>query len=156
MILRRLTLTTLLCSALCSGLEAQEPGRANPLVHWGKWGTAGISLGLHLLAISAHNRSDRTLRTLTSNCFDSPASCAIGSDGTYVDSQTEGMFQSVLSDNRKARAYLITGEVALLGTVVLFVSDLARKKARPPNKPFNPEIAPGPNGSTHVGFRLEF
>jgi len=156
MILRRLLFTALLGCAFSSGLEAQEEPRPNPLVHWGKWGTAGLSLGLHLLAITAHNRSDRTFRTLTSNCFDTPDSCTIGSDGTYVDSHTEAMFQSVLSDNRKARAYLISGEVVLLGTVVLFVSDLARKKARPPNKPFNPEIAPGPNGSTHVGFRLEF
>ena len=156
MMLRRLALAALLSTALASGLAAQEPVRTSPLVHWGKWGAAGLSLGLHLLAISAHNRSDRTFRTLTSNCFDAPDSCAIGSDGTYVDRHTEGMFQSVLSDNRKARAYLITGEVALLGTVVLFVSDLARKKARPPNKPFNPEIAPGPNGTTHLGVRLEF
>jgi len=156
MMIRRLALVLLLASMTASALEAQEPLKPNPLVHWGKWGTAGVSLALHLLAISVHNRSDRNLRSLTVNCFDTPANCTIGSDGTYVDSHTEAMFQNVLSDNRRARAYLIGGEVALLGTVVLFVSDLTRKKSRPPNKPFNPEIAPGPNGTTHLGFRLEF
>lgn len=155
MTLRRVVLVFTVLLTLATPLMAQS-ARPSPLVHWGKWGAAGLSLGLHLLAISAHNRSDRTLRTLTANCFDTPAACDIGSDGAYVDPRSEAQFQSVLSDNRKARAYLITGEVALLGTVVLFVSDLTRKKAHPPNKPFNPEIAPGPNGTTHVGFRLEF
>ncbi|MEO8031042.1 MAG: hypothetical protein ABI765_09340 [Gemmatimonadota bacterium] len=152
----RAALTVLLAAALTSSASAQDSLRANPLVHWGKWGTAGISLAFHLIAISAHNRSDRTLSQLTLNCFETPVSCSVGSDGRYVDSQSEAMFQSVLHDNRKARAYLIGGEVALLGTVVLFVADLTRHKAHPPNQPFNPEISPGPNGTTHLGFRFSF
>jgi hypothetical protein len=141
---------------LSTAARAQELSPANPLVHWGKWGAAGLSLTLHLLAVSANNKANSAYSELQSSCAEDPHLCDLSSDGSYADPGSEALYQESLHQDRRARTFLISGEVALLGTVALFVIDLTRHKGPPPNKPWSPEITTGPHGTTHLGFRVEF
>jgi hypothetical protein len=149
-----LSLGLLLLSSAARAQEQTTP--ANPLVHWGKWGAAGLSLTLHLLAVSANNKANTAYSELQNSCFQDPHLCDLTSDGSYADPGSEALYQESLHQDKRARAFLISGEVALLGTVALFVIDLTRHKGPPPNKPWNPEITTGPHGTTHIGVRVAF
>ncbi|HTO72899.1 MAG TPA: hypothetical protein VMJ30_03725 [Gemmatimonadales bacterium] len=143
---------------LAAQLQAQQQPipPANPLVHWGKWGAAGLSLTLHLLAVSANTKANDAYHTLQTACTLDNSLCEVGEDGTYTHPASEALYQESLHQDRRARAFLVSGEVALLGTVALFVIDLTRKKGPPPDIPFNPEVTQGPDGSTRLGFRVAF
>lgn len=141
---------------LSTAARAQEASPANPLVHWGKWGAAGLSLTFHLLAVSANNKANTAYSELQSSCADDPHLCDLSSDGSYADPGSEALYQESLHQDRRARGLLVAGEVALLGTVALFVVDLTRHKGPPPNKPWSPEITTGPHGTTRIGLRVAF
>ena len=125
-------------------------------MHWGKWAGAGLSLTLHLLAVSANSKANDAYSSLQTACAIDNSLCDAGADGSYTNPKTAALYQESLHQDRRARAFLVGGEVALLGTVALFVIDLTRHKGPPPDIPFDPEITPGPNGTTHVGFRVAF
>ena len=141
---------------LSTAAHGQETHQSSALVHWGKWGAVGLSLTLHLLAVSANSQANQAYTTLQRSCAFDPSLCDLTSDGTYAHPGSEALYQESLHQDRRARAFLLSGEVALLGTVALFVIDLTHHKGPPPNKPFNPEITRGPHGTTHVGFRIAF
>lgn len=141
---------------LSGSAHAQDVSHSSPLVHWGKWGAAGVSLTLHLLAVSANNKANQSYSQLQTACGVDPTLCDLAPDGSYEDPRAEALYQESLHQDRRARSFLISGEVALLGTVALFVLDLTRHKGPPSNKPWNPEVTSGPHGTTRLGFRVEF
>ena len=126
---------------------------SSPLIKYGKWVLAAGAVGMNLLAARAHDRADDAFDALEDACFESSVRCIIGPDGTYADRQIEGLYQTSLHYDRRARTWLIAGETALLGAAALFVLEFTRKTHKPDNIPFEPEIR-SLRQATGVGVRV--
>lgn len=142
-----------LLSVLAGRAEAQGLG---PVVKYGKWVLVAGSLGMNYLAVRAHNRADDTFDVLESYCGVASERCALGPGGAYADPEIEGLYQTSVRYDRRARLWLIGGESALAGAAVLFVWELTRPKGRPDNIPFEPEVRSLRTGGTGLGMRLAF
>jgi hypothetical protein len=153
---------------LLLALAAMQPGplagqqrdslwtRSSPfLVKYGKWGTLAAAVGMGLKAAEAHRDADRAFDRLEDYCGPDPARCDQGPDGSYSDPAAERYYQASLRHDRRARRWLLGGEVALLGTAGLFVWELTRPKRLPDNIPFEPEISVLPHES-RFGLRIGF
>ncbi len=146
--------SALLVLALLAGrAEAQGLG---PGVKYGKWVLLAGSLGMNYLAVRAHNRAEDTFDVLESHCSVSQDRCIVEPGGAYSDPEIEGLYQTSLRYDRRARLWLIGGESALAGAAVLFVWELTRPKGRPDNIPFEPEVKSLRAGGTGLGMRLAF
>ena len=156
-----LLVAVLTCLLSASPLAAQTGGdtlliRSSPfLVKYGKWAILAASIGMGLKASQAHHAADRAYSRLEDYCFADRTRCDQAAGGSYVDPVAEGYFQSALHGDRRARRWLVGGEVALIGTAGLFVWELTRPKSLPKNIPFEPTLQVGPT-TTQVGLRLEF
>ena len=145
------------CSALLVLLllagraEAQGPG-----VKYGKWVLLAGAIGMNYLAVRAHDRAENTFDILESRCGAVQERCALGPSGAYADPEIEGLYQTSLRYDRRARLWLIGGETALAGAAALFVWELTRPKGRPDNIPFEPEVRSLRAGGTGIGVRLAF
>ena len=131
---------------------APAPYRVAPAVSWGKWAAAAVAVGSTVLGIHQHNAGNNAYRELVLYCSGSVL-CSIGSDGRYLDAHAEGTYQRVVRDDRSARAWLIAGQLAALGSAVLFVLEL-KHEGGPPNIPFNGLLVESGDGVTRVGFRV--
>lgn len=132
-------------SALAGPLAAQDSllaaRRGSPfLVKYGKWVTLAAAIGMGLQAQSAHEAADRSYRKLEQYCLDDDTRCDLGGNGKYLDPVTEGYYQAANRADRRARHWLLGGEVSLLATAGMFVWELARPRHRPDNIPFEPEM----------------
>ena len=137
------------------------PGRAeaqglSPAVKYGKWVLLAGSIGMNYLAVRAHNRAEDAFDVLELECAAVQERCALGPEGSYSDPAIEGLYQSSLRYDRRARLWLIGGETALVGSAALFIWELARPKDRPDNIPFEPEVKSLRAGGTGLGMRLRF
>jgi hypothetical protein len=142
-------------------LPAQTPTgaareRAPAAVRWGKWGAAALFVGLTAYGASLHNEANGDYRALIDWCQGGGGSCVLGADGTYTDPRSETLYQSSIDGDRAARAWLIAGQVALVGAVALFITELQYTHG-PENIPFEPrlQVMPGPGGP-RLGLRLAF
>jgi hypothetical protein len=135
---------------LAGRLEAQ-----GPLVKYGKWLLVAGSIGMNYYAVRAHNRAEDSFDALESRCLAVEARCSLGPEGRYLDSEIEGLYQRSLHYDRVARGWLVGGETALAGAAAMFVWELTRRKGRPKNIPFEPEVR-SLRGGPGVGLRLEF
>lgn len=133
--------------------QAQAQG-LSPVITYGKWLVLAGSAGMNYLAIRAHNRAEDAFDALQLRCQVHPR-CDVGPDGSYLDPETENLYQSSLRYDRIARGWLIGGETALAGAAVLFVWELTRPKGRPDNIPFEPEVR-SLRGGTGLGIRVGF
>jgi hypothetical protein len=129
---------------------AQESG---PLIRYGKWVLAAGAVGMNLLAAQSHDRAEEAFDRLEDACFASSIRCLLGPDGSYADQGIEGLYQTSLHYDRRARRWLIAGEAALLGAAALFVIEFTRKTHKPDNIPFEPEIR-SLRQATGVGLRF--
>jgi len=141
--------------ALAGPLQAQSDSlmrRSSPFaVKYGKWALVAAAVGMGLKAASEHNAADRAFNRLTSYCEDLPNGCAQAPGGKYTDPVAERYYQSSLSRDRRARGWLLGGEVSILGAVGLFVWELGRPKALPKNIPFEPELQWSPRSTRLMG-----
>jgi hypothetical protein len=147
------------CSALL--LLLLVAGRAeaqglSPAVKYGKWVVLAGSIGMHYLALQAHNQAEETFDVLESSCGVDQQRCNLGPTGTYTDPEIENLYQITLQYDSRARLWLVGGEAALAGTAALFVWELTRPKGRPDNIPFEPEVRSLRAGGTGLGLRLAF
>jgi hypothetical protein len=133
-------------------VEAQKSG---PLIRYGKWVLAAGAIGMNLLAAQAHNRAEDSFDALEDACFENSFRCTLAANGAYADRQIEGLYQSSLRYDRRARHWLIAGETALLGAAALFVLEFTRKTHKPDNIPFEPEVRSLRN-ATGVGLRFSW
>ena len=156
-ITRALALALSLAALGAPGVAAQEAGPKDtgPLIRYGKWVLAAGAVGMNLLAAQAHNRADDAFDTLEDACFASSIRCLLGPDGAYADPQIEGLYQTSLRYDRRARGWLIAGETVLLGAAALFVLEFTRKTHKPDNIPFEPEIR-SLRHATGVGLRFNW
>jgi hypothetical protein len=147
------------CSALL--LLLLLAGRAegqgvSPVVKYGKWVMLAGSIGMNYLAVRAHDRAEDSFDALESRCSEVRERCALGPSGSYLNPEIEGLYQTSLHYDRRARWWLIGGETALAGAAALFVWELTRPKGRPDNIPFEPEVRSLRGGGTGMGLRLAF
>lgn len=143
---------------LASPLAAQAPRppgpapRAAPTIRYGKWTLAALAVGLTGLGIRSHSAAEADFRELAAWCRQG-GRCAGGPDGRYLDPSAETRYQRVINDDRAARAWLIGGQVALIGSAILFVMDLRHDRG-PQNIPYVPlRVWRGPE-ATHIGVSL--
>jgi hypothetical protein len=129
---------------------AQESG---PLIRYGKWVLAAGAVGMNLLAAQAHDRADDAFEAIEDACFEDSIRCTLGPNGAYADQRIEGLYQTSLHYDRRARRWLIAGEAALLGAAALFVVEFTRKTHKPDNIPFEPEIR-SLRHATGIGIRM--
>ena len=144
----------LLVAALC--LLLAQPGVAQdsgPLVRYGKWVLAAGALGMNVLAAQAHGRAEDAFDAIEDACFEDRTRCHVGTDGSYLDPRIVGLYRTSLRHDRRARTWLIAGETALLGAAALFVLEFTRKKHKPDNIPFEPEVR-SLRQATGVGVRI--
>lgn len=148
----RLLAVVLFLAALASRAEAQGIG---PVAKYGKWVLLAGSIGMNYLAVREHNRADDAFDAVEANCIALPSRCALGAGGGYVDPAIENLYQTSLHYDRRARYWLIGGEVALAGAAALFIWELTRPKRRPDNIPFEPEVR-SLRAATGLGLRVGF
>ena len=145
------------CSALLFLLLLAGRAEAQgPAVKYGKWVLLAGSIGMNYLAVRAHDRAENHFDALESRCGEDQARCALGPSGSYSDPEIEGLYQTSLRYDRRARLWLIGGETALAGAAALFVWELTRPKGRPDNIPFEPEVRSLRAGGTGLGLRFGF
>jgi hypothetical protein len=140
---------------LLAGGRAEAQG-LSPAVKYGKWVLLAGSIGMHALAVRAHDRADNVFDALEAQCGDVHQRCELGPDGRYADPAIEDLYQTSLRYDRRARRWLIGGEAALAGTAALFIWELTRPKTRPDNIPFEPEVRTMSSGRTGIGLKMAF
>lgn len=149
---RNLLLTLLLASTTTGALRAQ--GSPAP-VKYGKWLLLAGAVGMNLAAASAHRDADAYFQQLTDRCTPDHALCDTGSDGSYLDQESERLYEASVAGDRRARNWLIAGEGAALGAAVMFVWEFARPKGRPADVPFEPTVRMQ-HGRTSIGLKLSY
>jgi len=129
------------------------PRQVPPLVKWGKWSAAAVFVGLTVQGISRHEDADAAYRQLVGHCR-AGGSCVLAANGSYADPRSEALYQETVSGDRAARAWLITGQAALVGAVALLIVELSYEHGQE-NIPYEPRayVAPG-RGSVLVGLRV--
>jgi hypothetical protein len=135
---------------LASPAEAQ-----GPLVKYGKWLLVAGSIAMNYQAYHSHEQAEDAFDLLEAACLQDRSRCAVGPDGSYLNPQTEALYQSSLHYDRATRSWLIGGEAALAGAAALFIWELTQPKGRPDNIPFEPEVR-SLRGGTGLGLRVAF
>jgi hypothetical protein len=147
---------TRICSVMLGLLLFAGRSEAQgPLVKYGKWALVAGSISMNYLALRAHNRAEDAFNELESRCLGDRNLCTVGPQGSYLNPEIEGLYQTSLHQDRVARRWLIGGESALAGAAVLFIWELTRPKRRPDNIPFEPEVR-SMRGGTGLGLRVAF
>ena len=146
----RRTLSAAVVLLLLAG-QAEAQG---PLAKYGKWAVLAGSVSMNYLALRSHNRAQDAFDALKALCVDRTR-CDLGPDGSYLDPQSENLYQTSLRYDRMARRWLLGGEAALAGAAALFVWELTGPKGRPGNIPFEPEVR-SMRWGTGLGFRVAF
>ena len=135
--------------------RSEPSSGSGPLIKYGKWVLAAGAIGMNYLAARAHDRADERFDVLEQRCFQDRAACSLASDGHYLDSESERIYQESLRYDRHARRWLFGGESALLASAALFVWELTRHNPKPDNIPFEPEVR-SLRQATGVGVRVGF
>ncbi len=137
---------------------AAAPSWRRAAVHWGKWLPVGAAVTLTAMGAHEHDRSQREFRQLLAICRANNADCLLGPDGRYLNPAAEGLYQSSLTFDRRARSRLLAGQAALIVAAGLFIIDLRRHSGGPGNIPLAPlEVSADPSGrGARVGLRVAF
>jgi hypothetical protein len=150
-----LTLATALAAQQVNPTVAASHAANHSVVHYGKWLSAALAATLTGLAAREYVRSDDAYRQLRDICRADASQCAQNSSGTYVNTANEGLYQTSLEYQRRARARLLAGQVSLLLAAGLFLADHGREGSEPGNIPFHISVKPRHHGA-QVGVRLTF
>ena len=139
---------------------APAPVRRDPIVHFGKWLTAGATAAFTVLAARQHSHSHQAWNELLDMCRSADDACARQSDGTYIRFEAEALYQRSLTYDRRANRRLLGAQASLLATAALFIMDLrGRTGGGPDNIPFRPlrvTVEPGRDGAALLGLQLTF
>jgi hypothetical protein len=145
-----------LACALAAPLRAQTapPARRETpfAIMWGKWATAALAVGFTALGVHQHNAGDAAYTSLINYCRDA-GPCPLAPDGRYANPQAEAMYQRVVRNDRSARGWLIGGQVAAVGSAVLFVLQLSRNR-EPPNIPYSGLLVESGAHGARLGWRI--
>ena len=125
--------------ALSSALPAPAAAQAAPSRGWtgvrvAKWALLGAATGFAVYALNHSSRAESHYGQLRTLCDATPGDCSLES-GRYAGDEAEALYQSSLREDQRAQRGIIGGQVALLGSVALFVYDL-RNARGPANIPY--------------------
>jgi len=124
-------------SARTEDLSGQRESFQRAVVHNGKWLTAASVAALIVFAEREHSQSRREWNALLDICRSAQDACALGSDGRYVRSDAEALYQRSRAFDRRANRWLLGAQAGLLATTALFIIDLHPGQG-PDNIPFAP------------------
>lgn len=141
-------------TALPAAAQVQAPRDivTPPGIRYGKWAAAAVAVGFTAMGIRTHQRADDDFRALADYCRSNSA-CVIGPDGRYGDPAAEARYRDVVRGDRSARAWLVSGQAALVGSAILFVLELKRERG-PANIPYSGLVLETGVFGTRVGIRL--
>lgn len=143
---RRHVCTSHEAASSCRRADVPRASFQHAVVHRGKWLTALTSAALIMFAQREHSQSRREWNALLDICRSAQDACALGSDGRYVRTDAEALYQRSRAFDRAANRWLLGAQAGLLATTALFIIDL-RPGQGPDNIPFAP---------VQVGMRLRF
>ncbi len=126
--------------------DNQRASFQRAVVHTGKWFTAASAAALIVLAQQQHTNSRREWNALLDVCRSAQDACALGTDGRYIRSDAEQLYQRSRAFDRRANRWLLGAQASLLATTALFIIDL-----HPGDGPENIPFAP-----MQVGVRIPF
>lgn len=138
--------------------QQSRPGWQKPAVHYGKWLTAGAAVAFTVFAEREHRSSRRDWNALLAICRSSQSACDLGSDGRYLRSDAELLYERSLFYDRRANRRLVGAQLSLLATATLFILDLRGGNDGPDNIPFNGmrvTVEPTVDGA-RAGLQLRF
>jgi hypothetical protein len=135
-------------AAQAHDVSGQRESFQRAVVHNGKWLTAASVVALIAFAEREHSQSRREWNALLDICRSAQDACALGTDGRYVRSDAEQLYQRSRAFDRRANHWLLGAEASLLATTALFIIDLHPGEG--------PENIPFPANRIEVGVRLPF
>jgi hypothetical protein len=154
---RRVILLAALLSlpSIVGAQTPRQPGAWTP-VRIAKWSLLGAAAGLAAYALEHSTAAERANDRLRELCTEQPGRCQLD-DGVYTDPDAEALFQRVSHEDHLARIGIVGGQVALLGSVGLFVYDL-RNGRGPGDIPYPSAAsrAAAPRPRVAMGVRLTF
>ena len=156
-----LALGLLLGAALAAPALAQaprSPSSRHGAEHYGKWLAAGTAVAFTVMAAHEHSRSRADWDDLLALCRSTSDACLRGSDGRYMRTDAEALYQRSLYYDRRANRRLLGAQGSLLVTAALFILDLRGRTDGPDNIPFSPfrvTAEPTRNGAA-VGVQVRF
>ena len=143
---------------LPSILGAQTPRQSTSWtpVRIAKWSLLGAAAGLAAYALEHSTAAERANDRLRELCSAEPPRCQLNG-GVYTDAGAEALFQRVTREDHLARVGIVGGQVALLGSVGLFVYDL-RNGRGPGDIPYPSAAsrAAPPRPRVALGVRVAF
>lgn len=155
---RRLLLVLLATAMLPIVLGAQTPRQPSTWtpVRIAKWTLLGAAAGFAAYALEHSTAAERANDRLRSLCTLEPERCQL-EGGVYADADAERLFQRTETEDHLARIGIVGGQVALLGSVGLFVYDL-RNGQGPRDIPYPSMAARAavPRARVVAGLRLAF
>ena len=104
-------------------LPTQQGGHRWTVVRTAKWALLGGAIGLGAYALHHSFIAERAYGQLHDLCFQTPARCEV-TGSKYNDPATEALYSRSVSADRHAQVGIFGGQVALLGSVGLFIYDL--------------------------------
>ena len=147
-------LALLALPALLGAQTPRQPSDWTP-VRIAKWTLLVAAAGMAAYALDHSTAAERTDDRLRALCPAEPERCQV-ENGAYVDPDAESLYQRVTHEDHLARVGIVGGQVALLGSVGLFVYDL-RNGEGPRDIPYP---SAGPRGGVSaryvMGFRVAF
>jgi hypothetical protein len=161
---RALLIALSLGAALAAPAAAQAPPRralapslGRTAIHYGKWLSAGAAVALTVMGAREHSYSRHDWDRLLVICRSADAACARGTDGRYLRSDAELLYQSSLYYDRRANRRLLGAQGALLVTAAMFILDLRGRTDEPDNIPFRPfRVSVESTGGAQVGLNFSF
>ena len=123
--MRRMLCVLLAAAMFPLVLEAQTPRQPSAWtpVRVAKWALLGAAAGFAAYALEHSTAAERTNDRLRALCTLEPERCQL-EGGAYADPYAERLFQRTGKEDHLARIGIVGGQVALLGSVGLFVYDL--------------------------------
>lgn len=124
----------------------------------GKWALLGGAVLFGAYAVHRSNQANEAYDALRGTCESDAQRCRL-EDGRYVDARSEALFQRAEREDTRAQIGIVGGQVALLGSVGLFVYDL-RNARGPRNIPYpgpaTASAAPAASAGIAAGLRFTF
>jgi len=162
----RIGLLVALAIMLVTRLPAQQgnpavtgakPSRGHGIAYYGKWVSAALAVTFTGLGAHEYSNSDDAFRQLLNTCRADAALCTLTPGGTYTSPASEGLYQTSLRYQRRARVRLLAGQASLLLAAGLFLADHGGRGNEPGNIPYPAFVVVEPRaGGARVGVRVKF
>ena len=140
--------------ALLGAQTPRQPSDWTP-VRIAKWTLLAAAAGMAAYALDHSTAAAQTDDRLRALCTAEPERCQV-ENGAYVDAAAEALYQRVTREDHLARVGIVGGQVALIGSVGLFVYDL-RNGQGPRDIPYPSLAARSARSARYVmGLRVAF